>query len=93
MGFTRRQRRATVVWLGALAASLSLLVAVPVGVVGGRLAWRIYAANLGVLPESVTPWFGIALVIVAALVLSAAVAVVVPRSVTGTVMADERRGE
>ena len=93
MGFTKRQRRATVVWLGGLAAALSLVVAVPVGVVVGRLAWRIYAANLGVLPEPMTPWIGLALVVAATLLLTVVVAAVVARGVTGAITMERVRDE
>ena len=93
MGFTRRQRRATVVWLGTLAAAVSLVVAVPVGVVVGRLAWQFYAASLGVLPEPTTPWGGLALLIAATLILTAVVAAVVARGVTGAITTDLGRDE
>jgi ABC-type lipoprotein release transport system permease subunit len=49
---------------------------VPVGVALGRLTWRIYATNLGVVPEVVVPWTALLAVVGAAVVLAAAVAVV-----------------
>jgi hypothetical protein len=95
MGFTRGQRRATIGWLAATATGVSLAAAIPIGVLGGTLAWRVYARSLGVLPESVVPWLRLATVIAAAFLVSAVVAVIVARGVTGATppQADAMTGE
>ena len=40
-------------WAGVSFAAAALLVAIPVGVVVGRVAWRTYAGGLGVVPDPV----------------------------------------
>jgi ABC-type lipoprotein release transport system permease subunit len=95
VGFTRGQRRATIGWLAATATGVSLAAAIPLGLIGGSIAWRLYATSLGVLPETVVPWIGVAIVIAASFLVSAAVAVIVARGVTGSTPphADAMAGE
>jgi ABC-type lipoprotein release transport system permease subunit len=67
LGFRRRQVRATIAWHATMLGLLSLVVGIPVGVVVGRIAWRLLANNLGV---STTPWIPIlAPVLIAAVAL------------------------
>ena len=54
---------------------VTLLVAVPLGIVGGRLAWEAYARGLYIVPESVIPWLSLGLVAGVALVLANVLAV------------------
>ena len=95
VGFTRGQRRTTTGWLAATATGLSLAAAIPIGLIGGTLAWRVYATSLGVLPESAVPWLGLGTVVAAAFLVSAVVAVIVARGVTGAIPphADAMAGE
>ena len=51
-------------------AAVTLIVAIPVGVVVGRAAWMAYARDLDVVPVSVTPWSTIAAVAVATIAVS-----------------------
>jgi ABC-type lipoprotein release transport system permease subunit len=76
LGFSRRQVRRTIAWQSTIYAAGALAVGIPAGVALGRLAWRIYATNLGVVPEVVTPWAAMLVVAGAALVLAATVALV-----------------
>jgi hypothetical protein len=50
IGMTRGQVRAVVAWQTTLTLLIAVLVGGPLGVVGGRLAWRAFAGSLGVVP-------------------------------------------
>jgi predicted lysophospholipase L1 biosynthesis ABC-type transport system permease subunit len=55
LGFTRGQVPQTVAWQATTFALLALLVGVPLGVAGGRWAWRLVADQLGVVSGPVVP--------------------------------------
>jgi putative ABC transport system permease protein len=60
LGFTSRQLR-TSVRAQALAVTVAaLLVGMPLGIVAGRLAWRSFAAQLGVVTDPTVPLVAIA---------------------------------
>jgi ABC-type antimicrobial peptide transport system permease subunit len=76
LGFSRRNLRATVYWHVITLVVVSLLVAVPVGVVVGRSLWTGFAHGIGLAGDAVTPWPALAAVVavtVAAALLLAAV--------------------
>jgi putative ABC transport system permease protein len=50
IGLTRGQVRAVVAWQTTLTLLIAVVVGGPLGVVGGRLAWRAFAGSLGVVP-------------------------------------------
>ncbi len=50
IGMTRRQIRAVIAWQTTLTLLIAVVVGGPLGVVGGRLAWRAFAGSLGVVP-------------------------------------------
>jgi predicted lysophospholipase L1 biosynthesis ABC-type transport system permease subunit len=50
IGMTRGQVRAVVAWQTTLTLLIAVVVGGPLGVVGGRLAWRAFAGSLGVVP-------------------------------------------
>ena len=50
IGMTRGQVRAVVAWQTTLTLLIAVLVGGPLGVLGGRLAWRAFAGSLGVVP-------------------------------------------
>jgi len=62
LGFTARQLTSTVSWQATTIAVLGLAVGVPLGVVGGRLAWALFAAKLDVISEPAVPLERLALV-------------------------------
>jgi hypothetical protein len=70
LGFIRRQLRQAVAWQATTIAGIALLIGLPAGVAAGRWAWRLLAAQLGVLPEPAVPITTILIVIPAALVLA-----------------------
>jgi putative ABC transport system permease protein len=55
LGFTRGQVSATVAWQATVFALLAAAVGVPLGVAGGRWAWRLVADQLGVVSGPVVP--------------------------------------
>ena len=70
LGFDRRQIVATVAWQATTFAALGLLVGLPLGVAAGRWAWNLFADQLGVVPEPVTPVPLILLIIPGAVLLA-----------------------
>jgi ABC-type lipoprotein release transport system permease subunit len=76
LGFDRRQMLSAVRWQATTYAAIGLLVGVPIGFVAGRWAWNMFADEIGVVPESVTPVGLILLVVPVVIVLANLVAVV-----------------
>ena len=74
LGFTRRQVRHAVAWQATTIAAIALLIGLPTGIAGGRWAWRVFAAQLGVLPEPVIPLVTIFIAIPSVLALANLVA-------------------
>jgi putative ABC transport system permease protein len=70
LGFTRRQVRHAVAWQATTIAAIALLIGLPTGIAGGRWAWRVFAIQLGVLPEPAVPLTTILIAIPAALALA-----------------------
>jgi len=69
LGFVRRQVASSVLWQATTVALVGIIIGVPAGVAAGRLIWRAFAANLGVVPVAVvTAW------IIAAIALGAVLA-------------------
>ena len=76
IGFTGAQVRATVCWMSVTLTALGLAVGVPAGLLAGRLAWRFFAAQLGIAPVVVAPVISFATLAAAGLALGVAVTVV-----------------
>jgi hypothetical protein len=70
LGFVRRQVLATVAWQATTVAAVGLLVGLPLGVAIGRFGWNVFAEDLGVVPEAVTP-IGLTLLVAPAAILLA----------------------
>jgi hypothetical protein len=70
LGLTPRLVRRTSRWAAFAFTTAALVVAVPVGVVLGRVVWRTYAEGLGVVPDPVTTEWELAALVVAALGLA-----------------------
>ncbi len=57
LGFVSRQVGTTVYWQATTVTVLGLVVGVPVGIALGRIIWRAFALNVGVVPDPVVnPW-------------------------------------
>jgi hypothetical protein len=75
LGFLNRQVAAGVAWQATTVVLVGVVVGVPLGIAAGNVAWRAFAANIGVVPVSVvTAWVIVALA-VGALVLANLLAV------------------
>jgi hypothetical protein len=74
LGFDRGQVLATIAWQATTLAALSLALGLPLGVALGRWAWTLFAEQIGVVPEPVTPLSLILLVVPAAVLLANLVA-------------------
>jgi FtsX-like permease family len=53
LGFVRRQVAAAVCWQATTVALAGIVVGAPVGVAAGRVLWRAFATNFGVVPVPV----------------------------------------
>ncbi len=72
IGMTRGQIRAVVAWQTTLTLLIAVLVGGPLGVVGGRLAWRAFAGSLGVAPIVEVPLTAVVLGLAAIVVVGIA---------------------
>jgi FtsX-like permease family len=84
LGFTRGQVTAVVASQATTAVTIGLLVGQPLGVAVGRFAWNVFAEDLGVVPEAVTPIRLTALVVPAAILLANLIAALPARSAAHT---------
>ena len=92
IGLTRRQVRATISWQASTLTAVALGLGIPVGIVCGRVAWRLFAGQLGIMPVVVLPVI-LVLVVPAALALAVAVAAVPGESAARTRPAEILRSE
>jgi hypothetical protein len=74
LGFTRRQRAATMMWHSTVIVAIGLVVGIPLGVIVGRQLWRAFAGRIDVVADTVTVWPTSALIALLALVLANLVA-------------------
>jgi hypothetical protein len=74
LGFDRGQMLATVAWQATTVAAIGLLVGLPIGIGLGRWAWNLFAEDLGVVPEPVTPLWPVLLIVPATILLANLVA-------------------
>jgi putative ABC transport system permease protein len=77
IGFTRGQVASTVAWHATTIAALTAVVAIPLGIVSGRSAWRLLAHSIGVAPTASIP-IALLVLIVPVAVAVANVAAAVP---------------
>jgi hypothetical protein len=55
LGFIRRQVGAAVCWQATTVALAGIVVGAPLGIAAGRVLWRVFATNFGVVPVPVVP--------------------------------------
>ena len=72
IGFVRPQVAAVVAWQATTFALLALLVGLPVGIVGGRLAWSAIASGMGSASPAIVP-LAVALIVPGTLVAANAI--------------------
>ncbi len=93
LGFTRWQVRGAVSWQASALTVAALCLGIPAGILCGRVAWRIFAVQLGILPTVVVPLVALAVLIPAGLALAVAVAAVPGESAARARPADILRSE
>ena len=76
LGFTRRQVRGAVSWQAGALTGAALGIGIPAGILCGRLAWRVFADQLGIVPATVVPLATLGVLVPAALALALAIAAV-----------------
>jgi ABC-type lipoprotein release transport system permease subunit len=93
LGFVRRQVAASVCWQATMIALAGIAVGVPVGIAAGRVLWRVFATNFGVVPVPVVPALLLAAlaagVLAAANLLAAVPALLAARSQPGQLLRAE----
>lgn len=77
MGFTDSQVLQAGGTQGAAVSTLALVGAVPAGLIGAGVGWRLIAEYLVVVPQPIVPWTAVTIVIATTLVLGTAVGVVI----------------
>jgi len=70
LGFAHGDVGRTVAWQATTLAVITLVAAVPLGIAVGRTAWRLFAEQLGVVPDVSTPVTLLALVVPATILLA-----------------------
>jgi ABC-type antimicrobial peptide transport system permease subunit len=84
LGFVRYQVAAIVSWQATAVAMIGIVAGLPLGIAAGKVVWRVFATNFGVVPLPVVPVLpvaGLALgVLVAANVLAVLPALLAARS-------------
>ena len=93
LGFVPPQLRSAVAWQATTLAAIALLIGLPSGIAGGRWGWRLFAGQLGVLPDPVVPLTAIFLAVPTALALANLVAVLPGRAAAHTQPATILRSE
>jgi len=93
IGMTRGQVRAVVAWQTTLTLLIAVVVGGPLGILGGRLAWRAFAGSLGVVPIVEVPLaalvLGLAALVLAGDLLAALPAAVAARTRPGAELRTE----
>jgi ABC-type lipoprotein release transport system permease subunit len=70
LGFVRRQVAAVISWQATVVVLVGVVAGVPLGIAAGKVAWRLFATNVGVVPVEVVQ--AVPAVLLAAAVLAAA---------------------
>jgi hypothetical protein len=75
LGFVRRQLAAVVIWQATAMILVGVVAGVPLGIVAGKVAWRLFATSFGVVPVAVVQAVPLVLLAVAALAAASLLAV------------------
>jgi putative ABC transport system permease protein len=84
LGFLRRQVAAVVCWQATAVALIGIAIGAPIGIAAGKVSWRVFATNFGVVPVAVAHPLLLAALVTAvlagAIVLAAVPALIAARS-------------
>jgi hypothetical protein len=93
IGFTPRQIARTVLWQSGIVIGAALIIAVPVGLIGGRWLYGGFADGIGVIVRPVAPLAALTLAVLGTVVLLHTVALVPAHYAARTHPARELRSE
>jgi ABC-type antimicrobial peptide transport system permease subunit len=55
LGFVRRQVLVAMCWQAMTVVAVGLVIGVPLGIIAGRVVWRLFASHLGAVPVAIIP--------------------------------------
>ena len=84
LGFTKRQILAAVGWQASVIVAIALLVGLPLGIAGGRVAWQAFAHQVGVIGVADVPALVLGLVAIGVVLVANGVATVPGRAAART---------
>jgi hypothetical protein len=93
LGFTRWQVRGAVSWQAGALTVAALAIGIPAGILCGRLAWLVFAHQIGIVPVTVVPLATLGVLVAAALAIAMAIAAVPGESAARTRAAQILRSE
>jgi ABC-type lipoprotein release transport system permease subunit len=93
LGFERRQLSGLAAWYASTMATITTVVAVPLGLVAGRWAWRWLADSIGVSPVPAVPVWPFVLALPVAVLVATVVAVAPARRAARRSTAQALRSE
>ena len=93
LGFTAGQVRGSVRVQSLVTMGVALLVGLPLGVAAGRIAWRAFADQLGVLTSPSTPGWWLLVTVVGGVLIAVLAAAVPARMATAPAPSRVLRGE
>jgi ABC-type antimicrobial peptide transport system permease subunit len=92
-GFTQRQLVAAIAWQATVDAVVGIVFGIPIGIIGGRELWTLFARNINAVPDPTVPVVAVALVGIGTLIFTNLVAVLPGRSAARTSTALVLRAE
>jgi hypothetical protein len=93
LGCGRQEVQASLRWQAIIIAVVTLVVGVPLGIVGGRMVWRSFADGLGIVPSPDVPVLALLGAVAVMLAVATAAAVWPARVAARTSAAAALRGE
>jgi hypothetical protein len=93
LGFVRRQLHRVVAWHATTISIITVAVAIPLGIIAGRVAWRFLAHSLGVAPTVTVPILLFVLVVPATVLVANLAAAIPARMAARTSTAIALRSE
>jgi ABC-type lipoprotein release transport system permease subunit len=70
LGFPRAQVSASIAWQANVIAAIATVIGIPIGIVAGQFAWRLFANQLGVPPRPAVSVIALGVLAAATLVLA-----------------------
>jgi putative ABC transport system permease protein len=93
LGFTASQVRGSVRVQSLVTMAVALVIGVPLGVAAGRIAWRAFADQLGVLTSPSTPAWWLGATVLGGVLIAVLAAAVPARLATAAAPSRTLRGE